>query len=60
MDSSYLLLAAHYNIDAQKALVEQAKYWQNPVLNTDQVIAANGKMFPYGVNEDGTYSGQYF
>ncbi len=60
MDSSYLLLAAHYNIDVQKALVEQAKYWQNPVLNTDQVIAANGKMFPYGVNEDGTYSGQYF
>jgi len=25
LDSNYLLLASHYNIDAQRALVEQAK-----------------------------------
>jgi len=60
IDSNFSVLAAHYNVDAQKALIDQAKLWQNPVLNTDQVIAANGRFFPYGVNPDGTYSGQYY
>ena len=53
-------MAANYNVDAQKALIQQAKLWDNPVLNTDQVIAANGKFFPYGKNPDGSYSGQYY
>ncbi len=60
LDSNFLLLASHYNVDAQKALIEQAKLWDNPVLNTDQVIAANGKFFPYGKNPDGSVSGQYY
>jgi cobalt-zinc-cadmium efflux system outer membrane protein len=60
LDSNFLLLAAHYNVDAQKALIQQAKLWDNPVLNTDQVIAANGKYFPYGKQADGSYSGQYY
>src|SRR5471030_2041354 len=58
LDSNLLLLASHYNVDAQKALIQQAKLWDNPVLNTDQVIAANGKFFPYGKNPDGSVSGQ--
>ncbi len=60
LDSNLVLLAGHYNVDAQKALIQQAKLWDNPVLNTDQVIAANGKFFPYGKNPDGSYSGQYY
>ena len=60
IDSNFLLLAAHYNVDAQKALIEQAKYWPNPVLNTDQVIAAGGRFLPYGKAADGSYSGQYY
>ncbi|HVZ26889.1 MAG TPA: TolC family protein, partial [Sediminibacterium sp.] len=60
IDSNYLLLASRYNVDAQKALTEQARLWDNPVLNTDQVLMANGKAFPYGKNPDGSYSGQYF
>ena len=43
IDSNFLLLAAHYNIDAQKALIEQAKVWQNPTINTDFVLGADGK-----------------
>ena len=31
LDSNFLLLAAHYNVDAQKALIQQAKLWDNPV-----------------------------
>ena len=38
LDSNLSILAAHYNVDASAALVMQAKYWDNPVLNTDQVI----------------------
>ncbi len=60
LDSNLQLLAGHYNIDAQRALIQQAKLWDNPVLNTDQVIAANGQFFPYHKNPDGSYSGQYF
>lgn len=60
IDSNLLLLAAHYQVDAQKALVDQARLWDNPVLNTDQVIAANGHFFPYGKNPDGSFNGQYF
>lgn len=60
IDSNLTLLAAHYNVDASKALIEQARLWNNPVLVTDQVIVANGKAFPYAKNADGTYSGQYF
>jgi outer membrane protein, heavy metal efflux system len=60
LDTNLQLLAAHYNVDAQKALIHQAKLWSNPILITDQVISAAGRMFPYGKNPDGTYSGQYF
>jgi cobalt-zinc-cadmium efflux system outer membrane protein len=60
LDSNLQLLAAHYNIDAQRALIQQAKLWDNPVLSTDQVVAARGQFFPYHKNPDGSYSGQYF
>jgi cobalt-zinc-cadmium efflux system outer membrane protein len=60
LDSNFLLLAGHYNVDAQNALIEQAKVWDNPTLNMDKVIAANGQFLPHGKNPDGTYNGQYF
>jgi cobalt-zinc-cadmium efflux system outer membrane protein len=60
LDSNLILLAGHYGVDAQKALIQQARVWDNPMLNTDQVIAANGKFFPYGKNADGSYNGQYY
>ena len=59
-DSNLTLLAQHYNVDAQKALAEQAKVWQNPTLNTDWGIAANGKFVQYKKNADGSYNGQYY
>ena len=59
-DSNLVLLAQHYNVDAQKALVEQAKSWQNPTLNTDFGIAADGKFLQYKKNADGSYNGQYY
>jgi len=38
------LLAQQYNVDINRAQVQQAKYWDNPVLNTDQNIY-DGKFF---------------
>jgi len=60
VDSNLLILASHFNIDANKALIKQAKLWNNPVLSTDEVIAADGKFFPYGKDVNGIYSGQYY
>jgi outer membrane protein, heavy metal efflux system len=60
IDSNFILLAQHFNVDAQKALVEQAKVWQNPTLNTDIGIAANGKFVNYRKNADGSFNGQYY
>jgi cobalt-zinc-cadmium efflux system outer membrane protein len=60
IDSNFVLLAQHYNVDAQKALIEQAKVWQNPTLNTDFMIGANGKFLNYGKDTNGDYAGQYY
>lgn len=44
LQNNLLLLAQQYNVDISKAYVQQAKYWDNPVLNTDQNIY-DGKFF---------------
>jgi cobalt-zinc-cadmium efflux system outer membrane protein len=43
LQKNLTLLAAKYNIDANKALIEQAKLWDNPVLSTDQNIYDGAK-----------------
>jgi outer membrane protein, heavy metal efflux system len=60
VDSNLVLLAAHYNVDANKALVEQAKLWDNPVLVTDQNIYAGNKFFAHGKDASGNPVGQIF
>lgn len=54
------LLAARYNVDANKALIEQARLWDNPVLVTDQNIYAGNKFFAHGKDANGQVQGQYF
>jgi outer membrane protein, heavy metal efflux system len=48
------LIAAHYDIDADKALISQAKLWDNPVLNTDQNIY-DGHFFRHDKNYGQVY-----
>lgn len=38
LQNNLSLLAAKYNIDANRALIRQAKLWDNPLLSTDQNI----------------------
>jgi cobalt-zinc-cadmium efflux system outer membrane protein len=57
LENNLGLLAQKYNIEASKALIQQAKLWDNPVLSTDQNIWDGGskKFFYHGNN-----SGQVF
>ncbi|MBS1599211.1 MAG: TolC family protein [Bacteroidetes bacterium] len=49
LEKNLALIAQQYNVDISKALVQQAKYWDNPVLNTDQNIY-DGKFFRHNNN----------
>ncbi|WP_153797432.1 TolC family protein [Foetidibacter luteolus] len=60
LDSNLSVLAAHYNVDANKAYIQQAKLWDNPILTTDQNIYADGKFFEHGKNAAGQPAGQFF
>lgn len=54
LQKNLALLASHYNIDINKALVEQAKVWDNPVLNSDQTLY-DGKFFRHGTVNGQSY-----
>lgn len=54
------LLAQQYHIQADKALIDQARLWDNPVLITDQNVYTNNKWFEHSTNSDGSYNGQVF
>src|ERR1700761_1069991 len=54
LEKNLTLLAQKYNIEASKALIEQAKLWDNPVLSTDQNIYDGGsKKFFYHNSTEG-------
>ena len=59
LQKNLFLIASKYNIDANKALIEQAKLWDNPILTTDQNIydgkKGEGKFFRHDAN-----NGQFF
>ena len=48
------LIAARYNVDINTALAEQAKLWDNPILNTDQNIY-DGSFFRHNSNSGQVY-----
>ncbi len=60
LDSNLQLLAQHYNIQSNKALVAQARKWDNPVLNTDQNVYANNRFFEHGKDAAGNPTGEIF
>ncbi len=60
LDNNLQLLAQHYNIQSSQALVEQAKKWDNPVLNTDQNVYTNGHFFQHGTDASGNPQGEVY
>ncbi|TKK66710.1 TolC family protein [Ilyomonas limi] len=60
LDSNLNLLAAHYNVDAGRALIQQAKLWQNPIISTDQNIYAGNRFFEHGKDMYGNPTGEYY
>jgi cobalt-zinc-cadmium efflux system outer membrane protein len=45
LQNNFSLLAQKYNVDASRALVQQAGLWDNPILSTDQNITDNSHKF---------------
>ncbi len=58
LQKNLALLANQYNIDVNKALVDQAKVWDNPVLLTDQNIY-DGKFFRHTTTNGVAYGQVY-
>ena len=58
LQKNLILLANQYNVDINKALVQQAKLWDNPILNTDQNIY-DGKFFRHTTTNDIKYGQIY-
>ncbi len=56
LDSNLQLLAQRYNIDAQRALIIQAKLWPNPNFNISHGLYSGtvNKFFPIGANDETT------
>src|SRR5580704_15490639 len=54
LDSNLLLLAQRYNVDAQKALVIQAKLWPNPNFGISHGLYSGtlNQFFPLGANDE--------
>jgi cobalt-zinc-cadmium efflux system outer membrane protein len=59
LQNNLSLLAQKYNVESTKALIEQAKLWDNPILSTDQnIYDGTSKKFFYHNAEQGL--GQVF
>ncbi|WP_291105074.1 MULTISPECIES: TolC family protein [unclassified Flavobacterium] len=58
LKNNLVLLAAHYNIDASKALTIQARIWDNPSFSADlnAYNPGNNKYFDIGVNGQKAFS----
>ncbi|HLY71932.1 MAG TPA: TolC family protein, partial [Puia sp.] len=54
LDSNLQLLAQHYNIDAQRALVIQARLWPNPNFSISHGLYSGtlNQFFPTGANDE--------
>ncbi len=50
LEKNLQLVAKQYDIEADKALIQQAKLWNNPTLNTDQNVYSNNKWFEHGTD----------
>jgi len=59
LETNFDLLAQKYNVESTKALIDQARLWDNPTLSTDQNIYDSGsKKFFY--HNDSRQLGQVF
>ncbi len=56
LQNNLSLLAAKYNIDANRALIRQAKLWDNPIISTDQnMYDQQGGFFKHDNNSGQVY-----
>ena len=58
LERNLSLVSAKYDIDINKALAQQARYWDNPTAYVSTNVY-DGKFFRHGT-ENGTYYGQWY
>src|SRR5947209_8770240 len=58
LQNNLSLIASHYNIDANTALIRQARLWDNPTLLTDQNLY-DGKFFRHSTTPSGSLGEVY-
>jgi len=54
------LLAQHYNVKSDSALIRQAKLWDNPSISVDQNVYVNHRFFEHGEDDAGNPTGQFY
>ncbi len=55
------VLAGHYNVRADSALIRQARLWDNPTLSVDQnVYVQHQGFFKHGTDDAGNPAGQFY
>ncbi len=61
LQNNLQLLAQHYGVRADSALIRQARLWDNPNLTVDQnIYADNQGFFRHGQDENGNPTGQFY
>src|SRR6185312_5172746 len=56
LQNNLSILAARYNVDANRALIRQAKFWDNPIISTDQnVYDKQGGFFAHNATNGQVY-----
>ena len=58
LERNLSLVSAQYDIDINKALAQQARYWDNPTIYVSTNVY-DGKFFRHGM-ENGNYYGQWY
>lgn len=59
LEQNLQLIAGRYGMQADSALILQARLWNNPNLSTDQNIYSGNRWFEHGSYPDGSPKGQY-
>ena len=59
LQNNLMLIASRYNVDANTALIRQAKLWDNPTLLTDQNLY-DGKFFRHAKTPTGESVGELY
>lgn len=60
LNKNLQIIAAHYGVQADSALIRQARLWDNPTLTVDQNVYVDNHFFRHGTDASGNPTGQVY